>query len=226
MSDLSNKELGTIIAIGIITTLFTSVIVLETNKTFSIGFATYQNATTNVNISSTLSINLISNAITFGSGTVNNGYNYCWIAKDGDVAGYIDFYDNYSSYSSINCTSANPFTASGQIKLENTGNVNANITVKTSKNASSFIGGNSPELRYGYDDSYDANCIGNHPNGLADITNVNQLNVLSTTKSLFCDKLKYVNGNDYASLQFVIKIPSDAVGYKDNVITFEASQSN
>lgn len=225
-SNLTNRKLGKLVVFGIITTLFSSVMLLESNKSYSVGYMTQQNATANVNISPTLSIRLLSSAITFGSGTVNNGYNYCWIAKDGDDSGYIDFYDNFSDYSNQNCTSSNPFSANGEIKLENVGNVYANITVKSSKNASTFLGGSSPDLRFGYDDDYDSYCLGNHAKGLADINNISELSQLNTNKNNFCEKLNFSDGSDKASLQFILKIPSDAAGYKENTIIFEASTSN
>lgn len=198
---LSNKTLIYLISIAIIITLFgTTYNLTKLQEIQSLtGLATSVTGTINVTVDSTASINLTIFEIDWGAGEVSVGFSEAFLdTKDGSVTG--------GSWSAV----------TQGIKLQNIGNRLLNVTINGT-NASSFIGGTTPEFRFQAINSTgnDSSCPGNLLTGQNDIIN--------QTRIAICDKFNFTAANSFLTIDINLSIPENApTGSKNTTITFDA----
>jgi hypothetical protein len=87
------------------------------------GYASSTNATVNISIQTFMSINFTVNSVDFGNGAVESGYTGANLTTEG-------LREGGEGWNIVNTP----------LQLENVGNVNASIALKTTLNASDFIG--------------------------------------------------------------------------------------
>lgn len=199
-SDISNKALAGLLIAAIVISVSGTLMVLDKNAGLT-GYATSQDANVSVNITGIVSIVLDSATLDFGTGSVTSGATNAILAYDG------------STFTNVNGTG---FSQSGDIILENDGNLNANITIQTTNDVATFIGGTSPAMEYLAVDNESGSCI----NGLE-----SSYATLTTSPTNFCTKLNFSDSADTVKMGLRLTIPSDTIGYKSNTITFTASQN-
>ncbi|VVB78290.1 Uncharacterised protein [uncultured archaeon] len=100
-------------------------------------------AVVNVTVSATAAINFTTDFINFGSGGVSDGSSSAMLESNGTAA----------VGGSWNWGSAQNFT------LENIGNVNVSLDLKTSKTAATFIGGFLPQYNFTVRDTETGSCL-------------------------------------------------------------------
>jgi len=198
---LSNKTLIYLISLAILITLFgTTISLTKLQEIQSLtGLATSQTGAVNVTVDSTASINLTVFELDWGAGEVGVGFTEAFLdTKDGSVTG----------------GSWTPVTSGFQ--LQNIGNRLLNVTINGT-NASSFMGGTTPEFRFQVINSTgnDSSCPGNLNSGQNDIIN--------QTKIFLCDKFNFTAANSFLTIDINLSIPENApVGSKNTSIIFDA----
>jgi len=200
--DISNKALAGLLIAAIVISLSGTMMVFDKQGGIT-GFATEQNGTAAINISGVVSIALPSNSIDFGTSSVVPPNAYCNVSYDG-------------SSTTHEPAACGGWSGSGDIIVENDGNQAANVTIKARDDVATFIGGQSPGMFYKSADNESGSCSGNVVSSYTELT---------TSATNFCDVLDTGadDGFDTVKLHLKLKIPSDAVGYKSNTLTFEAS---
>jgi len=162
------------------------------------GAATY-GAQASVNITQTLSLNIVQNTTDFGTGHVEAGYSWAQITSEPSKVHWV----NESAFSP------------SPIIIENAGNVNANITIKADKDANGFIGGSSPAQHYKAGEGEVGACTGTLQSDYTELLNTSYTNV--------CSSLSYEDDADQLKIYVNLTIPSDAsTGTKVNGITIQA----
>lgn len=169
------------------------------------GFSTTATGTATVNVTAEISIVLTDANISFGNGTVNEHSPFAILDSTGATA--------------VNGTWAatnDPFT------LENDGNVNANVSIKASSNASAWLGGTGNQTtKFNYTNSEAKSCLLDSAAG----GNATWI-TLTTSDTVMCQKLNYTDASDMLRIDLQIQIPNDSPpGLKTNTITFTAAQS-
>ncbi len=156
---------------------------------------TAPNGTVTLNVSGTLSITLINSSIAFSTCKPDATTLYVNSSAGVETGG--------------TCTAA---PSDDYILVNNNGNVDANVTVKSSVVASSFIGGTSPSFQY-WGENVDG-CTG---------TNT-ALTSFTTSETAFCPNLESDDSGDNVKLFARVGIPSDAPvqGQQTATITFTA----
>ena len=199
--DISNKALAGLLIAAIVISLSGTMMVFDKQGGIT-GFATEQNGTAAINISGIVSIALPQNSIDFGTSSVVPPNTYCNVSYD-------------SSSTTHEPAACGSWTGSGDIVVENDGNLDADITIKAKDAVADFIGGSSPGMFYKSDSVEGGSCT----------TPVASYTELTTGAQSFCGTLQFEDSTDTVELHLKLKIPSDAVGYKSNTLTFEASAS-
>jgi len=151
----------------------------------------------NITISSTASINFSVNSIYFGPGSVDVGKNKATIDTLGNV---ID--GNWSSIS-------------GGFILNNIGNSNLGLYIKSGKTASEFIGGTNPEYYYMVRNEETNSC-------LDETVTFNSWIAVNTSGygDKICSLMGYDNNNDSIRIDIKLAIPSDALqGEREDIFT-------
>ena len=150
------------------------------------GYAT-SNATVNVTISQSASINFTTAILDFGAGAVNTG-------QPG------------ATINSIGNTGEGTWAQQdGELVLVNIGNVDVTtLTIATNKSADDFIGGDTPTFKAKVTNSsgHTTSCVG------ADFEDWNDITM---TPQDACDTFTY-SGNNSIDINFQLYIPNDAVG--------------
>jgi hypothetical protein len=174
------------------------------------GFASSDISNVSINIEEIVLINFTTDTIDWGIGRVYPGLlnatldtsesNPLYKSKGGNWTGA---YGNYSS---------------GFI-LENIGNVNAVLYLKSSKNASSFLGGTNPAYQFNITNNESQSCINTTGFFLGQYFDVNT--TLDGTK--VCDLFSYHGENDTVRIDIFLRIPSDSrLGFLQDTIVATA----
>jgi len=162
------------------------------------GFATANDtAVVNVTISSVTAINFTTDFIDFGSGSVNTGSPSASLDTDGNVVDgtWIPIRTNFT--------------------LENIGNTDVNITIRTGKNESDFIGGDNPVYQFKYSNREPTSCVNSSAMSV-------WINVSKTDRDL-CSYFNAGDVNDTINIGVRIVIPSAATGAKTDTFTATAT---
>jgi hypothetical protein len=164
---------------------------LSTYQSWVTGFVTGVNATVNITINSNEAINFTTSNISFGSGRVNDGVT-------------IAVLESQLSGTSVNGTWTQP---SSGLRLENVGNVNVTLNIKTMKNATTFIGGTT-----GGGPAYQLNFSHIEASSCVNTTMFNEWQDVNMTGNgtLVCSNFKFVDASDTMRIDIRLKIPADS----------------
>jgi hypothetical protein len=181
---------------------------------FLTGFATAGNTTSaklNVTIESGLLINFTIDTIEWGSGRVTGSTNGTLdTSKSGTdkVSGGTWFWQGTSN------------KTDGFI-IENVGNVNATLYLKTAKNATNFIGGTSPVYQFNITNNKTGSCINSSGFALGQFYNVNT----TSDGTKVCDTFASGDTKDTIRIDVLLTIPTDSnLGALSDIITATAMQ--
>jgi len=214
MDEISNKTLAILLVGAIVISLGGTLISLNKLAGVKIpkitGFATSEkDATVELQIASTVEVRWTINSINWGTGQINSSTPGCTLQSFAPSVG-------------SNCTGNPGFTAqeSGLI-LENIGNVNASLKIKTGKDAQAFLTGSNPIYQwkvnnYGTETSSCTPASGFVLDQFYDAT-------INTDKEV-CSVFQDANDNDELRFDVKIWIPNTAEGLKEDIITATATQ--
>jgi len=154
--------------------------------------------TLDVNITSLASINFTTDVINFSSGSVTQGLGSATLQTNGTVAG--------GSWSAV---------SSGFV-LENIGNVNVTLKIKTGSNASKLFGGTGAIYQYNISNVEASSC--NNTWLLGAFNDVND----TSPGTLVCGSFQSVDASDTIKIDVKLGIPSDSFT-GDKIDTFTAT---
>lgn len=168
------------------------------------GFATDE-ATTNLSVESNTAINFTTDNINFGTGTIVNG----------SVRGVLS--------STGLTTNTTGFTAVTQgFVLENIGNTNATLKIKTGKIATTFLGGTSPKYQFNVTNKEASSC----ETWNAGYTAGEYVDA-ATSDNTVCDKFQDTDASDELRIDILLVVPSDSfTGALGDVMTATASPAS
>jgi hypothetical protein len=156
------------------------------------GYAVTDNETALVNVTITASgaLNFTTAILDFGTGAVTPGQSYAVIDSEGTV------------------TDGDWTPVTGELVLENIGNVNVSLTLSTNKTIEDFIGGGtSRDFK-----AKVANSTGNA--GACSGSTFDDYAQINETLQVACPILAFEEEHDEIDLDFEITIPNDAFGTK------------
>ncbi len=157
------------------------------------GYAVTNNETgvVNVTIQTSAALNFTTDLLDFGAGTITPG-SRALVWTNGTAVAWTP-------------AVANP---TGQLVLENIGNVNLSVTLQTNKTAVDFLGGTDPGFGAQVADDPNAigSCTGNQT--FASYAPINE------TAQLACQSLGYAPNQDTVDINFFINISDNAIGAK------------
>jgi len=213
MADLSNKSLSLLLLVTIVVSFAGSLMMLNRFEALGItGRATdTATGTTNFSIESELAIQFTTSNVNFGSGFVNGSWPHCQMGTNG-------------TFQTLNCVN---FTRpTGNLTLENIGNIFANVSLGMNKNATDFIGGTGPNLTISVfqnetgvtlhscavNTTYNSSLLGKQVDG----------NETTSIGAKVCRALNFSPATNSVKILVNLKIPSNAYTGRHNV-TFTAT---
>lgn len=199
MADLSNKALALLLLIAIVVSVGGTVFTLQRMSAAGVtGYVTSDPVTgkTNFSIDSSLSIRFVNALVPFGSGFVNGTMTSCTMGTN-----------NTPPLNTRGCINFNTTVHEANLTIENDGNVLANVSLNFTRNATTFIGGTSPQFQYEVTDGEASSCT--------DIRNASAFKEVGAievdgTDARVCDGLLFDDGNDLLEVGFWLLIPEDA----------------
>lgn len=167
---------------------FTYITLENFRENWLTGFVT-STGTVNVSIATSASINFTTNLINWGSGTVSNN----------SVAALLDT-------STGTVTNGTWTPVSNGFVIENSGNVNVSLNLKTSNNAAAFIGGTSPSYKFNVSNAEATSCTSGSFS-LGAWTDVNT----TDPGTLVCNPLNFLDTKDSVRVDIQLLIPYDSL---------------
>lgn len=166
------------------------------------GFAT-STGTANLSVESSASINFTTNNINWQSGKVGVGLTNATLDTS---AGTV--------------TGGNWTVVSQGLVLENIGNTNVTLDIKTGKTAATFIGGTSPSYEYNVSNVEASSCTATAGFNLGVWYTVNT----TDPGTRVCDLFQFANGADTIRIDLRLVVPSDSkTGALGDIITATAT---
>ena len=181
------------------------------------GFALIPNGTATLSVTTTSSIVFTSGTVDFGTGNVNTsaGFNNCSLITipNGQGAGV----------NNIGCAAFN--TVSNGFTIENDGNTNLSVTLRSNVSASQFIGSSTAGFLWNVTINESSSCynvsgsdIAVSPNTTSncgsDLIGANNcggmFETVSTTAKTICPRLRYEDANDALDIDINVTVPVDA----------------
>jgi len=150
------------------------------------GFATTpaETAGINVTISTVAAINFTTDFVDFGTGSVDTGQANATVNTEGVLIG------------------GTGWAPANNLTLENIGNVNVSLALKSDKTAASFIGGTNPKFQFKViNDSEPASCVGGDAGSYTDF---------DTSDDTVCTNFPFEDDNDEVTIAIQLVIPSDS----------------
>jgi len=183
---MKTTEIITYISIGVI---LVSLFFIGTELT---GFAVTANETglVNVTIATSAALSFTTSLLDFGSGTVTGGQPGATLSSVG--AGSV--------------TGGTWSVESGELVLENIGNVNVTLNLSANKTVADFIDGTSPTFQAIVTEAEAGSCVGTPA--------YNSLQSINTTVLTACTVFPFDADYDSVNIDFELYIPSDALGAK------------
>jgi hypothetical protein len=205
MAEISNSTLALLVLVTLGAVVVTTISTINSAQRYTnvVGFATSDTGNISLSINATLAIQVDpgNSTINFGTCAPRAGSSYTCATND-----------------AVGCD-ALPSNCSGDtttpqyIRIDNVGNVDANITIQSACTAAQLIGGTGPLLQY-----QTVNCNG---------TNTTSWTNIPTSAALVCSNLSY-RGPGQLFLYANVTIPNNAApsGCSGgvNVITFQGAQ--
>lgn len=212
MADLSNKALALLLLVAIVVSVGGTLFTLDrvTKVGSATGRAVDLDATgkTNFSIQNSLSIRFINTLVPFGTGYVNGSLTSCYMGTNATPP-----------LGTRGCIGFNATVDALNLTIENDGNVAANISLNFSKNATTFIGGNTvtPSFQYEVINAESSACatIGNG----STFKEVGAIEV-NGTNARVCTNLGFTDSADLLSVGFFLIIPENAaIGSHEVIVT-------
>lgn len=224
MNEISNRTLVALLVATVVVSLGGTFIALGSvnNKLSSLGlgtitgFALIPNATATVTVQSLSSIKFSQGSVAFGTGGVNTsgGFNNCTLST---LDGTTGLNSGCTDFSQVN----NGFT------IENDGNSNLSVELRSNVSATDFIGLGSALFLWNVTVNESSSCVnasanGNgvvDPNTTADCGTGNStgsascgsiFEAVSTTNKNICPRLLFIDSSDALNIDINISIPLDA----------------
>ncbi|MFA7707767.1 MAG: hypothetical protein WCX73_02350 [Candidatus Pacearchaeota archaeon] len=149
------------------------------------GFATTTDAgRVNITISSAAAINFTTDFVDFGTGSVSTGQPNATVDTEGTLTG------------------GTGWSGANNLTLENIGNVNVSVGLKSSKLASTFIGGTNPEFKFRViNDSEHDSCVG------GDAWTYTEFTLADDT---VCTNFPFADDRDEIDIGIRLVVPSDS----------------
>jgi len=150
----------------------------------------------NLTVNTQISIAMHNDTIEWGGGVVNtdSGYSFANLTTHAFQNGTVDAGGNWTNNSN---------SALG-IVVENTGSVNASLTITSENDSEHFIGGTGPIFRWNVTDKEAGTCNNGSHDALSTWTDAN------TGGLKFCEEMGYLIGADEIYLDVWLGIPVDA----------------
>ena len=178
-------------------------LIVTVNKIKLTGYAT-GTGTANLSVGNWTAVNFTTNIVNWGSGAVQAGQLNATLNTLGEVAN-----GNWTNITS------------GLI-LENIGNVNATLDIKTGKTAATFLGGTSPQYLLNFTNNKTGSCFANAGVSLGFWTAVNT----SDPGTRVCNNFTFYNSSDAIRIDIKLGVPYDSLtGALGDVITATATQA-
>jgi hypothetical protein len=177
-----------IVAYVAIAVIFVSLFVIGLRLT---GYAIESTGVVNVTINQLASINFTTDFINFGNGSVNGGSSTAILESNdtGAIGGTWNW------------------TAPQHFILENVGNVNVILNLKTDQDAITFLGGTSPAYQYAVRDSEVASCT----TGTINFDQWYDVNAsISGSGTQICNSFTFTDSHDLITIDVKLVIPSDS----------------
>jgi hypothetical protein len=143
-------------------------------------------AVVNVTVSSAATINFTDDFINFGVGQVTAGDNATLDSND------------------TSATNGNWSWSADYFTLENIGNSNVSVELKTSSNATTFLGGTDPAFRYSFVSGETGSCVNQSATGIWLDVNV------TDPGTPLCNPLYMMSNNDTINISVQLIIPTDS----------------
>lgn len=204
--DLSNKTLGLLLVAAIVISIGGTIISLNRLDGISTtGFAT-QNDTGQVvlTVPNSLSITLLNNTIDFGSCLINTTQGYT----------VVDSALNGSGADNDDCSNTGTFPE--YLVLDNDGNVNANVSVRTDANGTSMFNTQASWIAYNVINGSEPGCANGIVNGYTNFTSTGAVDYQ------ICDNLTFDNGNDEVNISIKSFLDSTSTSGGTLNLTFVA----
>ena len=207
---MSSENNLLILAVAVALVSFVGFLFAGGLQTDLINFAPNSSGNVTVVITQDLNIVFTTNLINWSSGSVASGFNNATLGSQGEISGNLSFQN-----------------VSQGFVLENIGNINASIDLKTGQNETGFIGGDLLIRKYQYrvitcllDTSFCGYTVPiiNDPDGqssciFASGFNQNQyydVNDTGPRGTRVCDKLSFEDDKDQLRVDMRVVIPSNA----------------
>jgi len=204
MSDISNKTLAILVGVAICISLVG--IFAAQRGVIVTGMASTGTGQVNLTITEITSI-LVTNNIDFGAGYVNDS------AQD-----WAYLYSNNAS-----TTYGNWSFSAQSVHIKNDGSVNVTLDIKTSKNATGFIGGTSPDFKFFVNETEATACFAAVVNGSSYSTGDFGPNYNISKDLRVCNNLKMEQAANELDMYAYVKVPKNAKAEaKTTTITFTA----
>jgi len=199
----------------------------QTSGDYLTGFATAGNTTlgkVNLTVESGLIINFTTDVIDWGSGRVDTGADNATL----------DTSKNSSDTKVLNGNWSGSFgNRTNGLILENIGNINATLYIKTGKNATQFIGGNNPAYQYNITNNETSSCGQNESTtGNSSYENYFGLglyydvNLTAGDGTRICDWFNFDDSKDVIRIDILLRVPSSSnTGDLEDSITATAYSS-
>ena len=165
------------------------------------GFAT-ENGTVNVTISSITSVTIFSangtegnTALNWGTGSFTTAGQPAYLISNGTLV-------NSNGWDQVD---------EGFI-IQNNGNVDVNLNLSSSDNATNFIGGTDPLFQFNLTNNETGSCTNQTVRGVYDG------NDFSETEISLCEPLESDGTTDSIRLDVLLRIPADASGTKGTIV--------
>ena len=165
-----------------------------------LGFAT-STGTANLTVDSSLEINFTDASINWGAGKVDTNKGFAILDSEGTV-----FQGNWTQQNNA-------------LGLDNIGNINVSLHLKSGKTAATFIGGNNPSYKWKVTNNGPGSCSG-ASGAFGSYVDVNTTGI----GTLFCNQFGYQNNVNSIYVDINITVPYDSqLGALSDVITATAS---
>lgn len=148
-----------------------------------------ETAMVNVTVATSAALNFTTDFLDFGVGTIIPGQR-----------GLI-----WTNGTTIYWNGSQP---TGELVLENIGNINLSITLQTNKSVEDFLGGTSPRFGAKVSDT-----VG-HEGACGGTTKFSNYNDINSTAQVACSVFQYDNSLDSIDIDFFINASDNAVGLK------------
>ena len=213
---ISNKTFTLLILATLILSFGTSFYILNKSGVGDgkiTGFVLAPNGTATLTVQTSSSIRFTADTVNFGTGSIDtaNGFRNCSLST---VSG--------TAYANSGCTD---FTeVNNGFTVENDGNTNLSVQLRTNQTAIQFIGSSGAMFRWNVTLNESGSCLNNtgfedvvYPNTTADCSSDTSTSSgcgtifesVSTSDKIICPRLRFIDNSDALNIDINLTIPED-----------------